>query len=54
VPKGYWWGSPREKIHLEDPGLDGIVILKWLFWKWDVGAWTGLIWLRIGEDGGHV
>jgi len=20
--------------------------------KWDVGAWTGLIWLRIGKGGG--
>jgi len=22
--------------------------------KWDVGAWTGLIWLRIGTGGGHL
>ena len=21
---------------------------------WDVGAWTGLIWLRIGTSGGHL
>jgi hypothetical protein len=24
----------------------------WNFRKWDVGAWTGLIWLRIGTGGG--
>jgi hypothetical protein len=37
---------------MEDPGVDGKIILKWLFRKWNVGAWTGSSWLRI--DGGHV
>jgi len=22
--------------------------------KWDVGIWTGLIWLRIGKSGGDL
>jgi len=26
----------------------------WIFRKWDVGAWNGLIWLRIGTGGGHL
>jgi len=30
------------------------VILKWIFKKWDLEAWTGLIWLRIGIVGGHL
>jgi len=30
------------------------ITLRWIFRKWDVGAWTGLIWLRIGTDGGHL
>ena len=33
---------------MEDPGVDGRIILRWLFRKWNVGAWTGLIWIRKG------
>jgi hypothetical protein len=43
-------GNLRIKNQLEDPGGDGRVILKWVFKK--DGAWTGLLWLRIGTDGG--
>jgi hypothetical protein len=42
----------REGDHLEDPSVDGRVILKWIFEKWDRMAWTGSIWLRIGTGGG--
>ena len=45
-------GKPEGKNHLEDRGLDGRVILCWIFRKWDVGGWTGSMWLRIGTGGG--
>jgi hypothetical protein len=50
----FWWGNLRERDHLEYPGVDGRIILIWIFTKWDVGAWTGPIWLRIGTGGGHL
>jgi len=28
--------------------------IKCIFRKWDVGTWKGLIWLRIGIDGGRL
>jgi hypothetical protein len=36
---------------LRDPGLDGRIILRWIFRKWDEGTWTGFIWLGIGTGG---
>ena len=32
---GLWWGDLRGRDHLEETGLDGRIILKWIFKKWD-------------------
>jgi len=54
VYTGLWWENLREIDHLEDPGVDGRIILRWIFRKCDVGAWTGLNCLRIRTGGGHL
>jgi len=33
VHKGFWWGNLRERNYLEDPDIDGRVILKWILKK---------------------
>jgi len=49
-----WWGNMKERNHWENPGVDGRIILRWIFRKWNVGIWTGSSWLRIGTGGGHL
>jgi hypothetical protein len=50
----FWWGNLRKRDHFEDPGVDGTIILRWIFSKWDMGIWTESIWLRTGTGGGHL
>jgi hypothetical protein len=51
---GFWCGNLRERDHLGDPGIDGRILLRRIFRKWDVGEWTELRWLRIETGGGHL
>ena len=38
---------------LMNPDVDGRIILRWIFRKWE-GVETGWSWLRIGTGGGHL
>ena len=49
----FWWGNLRERDHLEDTGVDGRIILRWISRKCDVGTRIGSIWLRIERGGGE-
>jgi hypothetical protein len=33
----FLWGNLREREHMEDPGIDGRIILNWIYRKWDGG-----------------
>jgi hypothetical protein len=44
---GFWWENLRERDHLVDPGLDGKLILRRIFNKWDVG---GMDWIELAQD----
>jgi hypothetical protein len=39
---------------LEDTGVDGMLLLRWIFRKRNMGAWTRSSWLRIGTGGRHL
>jgi len=45
-------GKPEGKRPLGRPGVDGRIILRWIFRKWDVGVWSRSSWLRIGTGRG--
>jgi hypothetical protein len=42
------WGNLRERDQLGDPGVDGRIILRWTFRKWNVGI--RMDWIELAQD----
>ena len=37
----FWWGNLRGRGRLGDAGVNGRIILRWIFRRWGVRAWIG-------------
>jgi hypothetical protein len=46
VHSGFWWEDLMEKEQLEDLSLDGRIILRLAFKKWD----GGVDWIDLSQD----
>jgi hypothetical protein len=46
VHTGFWWGDLRKGDHLGDAGVDGRIILRRIFKKWD----GGMDWIELAQD----
>jgi hypothetical protein len=44
----------KERDHFGGTGVDGRILLRWIFRKCDVRVWTGWSWFRIGTVGGYL
>jgi hypothetical protein len=54
VDTGFWWRGLRERDHCGDRDVDGRIILRGIFRKWEGVVGTGWSWLRIGTGGGRL
>jgi hypothetical protein len=55
--KGKIWKSafnPTYNNFRGEPDVDGRIILRWIFRKWEGVVGPGWSWLRIGTGGGHL
>jgi hypothetical protein len=46
VYTGFWWENLRERDHMKEAGVDGTIILRWIFRKWE----GGIDWSELAQD----
>jgi hypothetical protein len=46
VHSGLWWGNLKKRDYLEDQGVAGKTMLKWIFKKND----RGVDWIHMAQD----
>ena len=52
--QGFDGGNLRERDHRGDQDVDGRIIIRWIFRKWEGVVATGWSWLGIGTGGGRL
>jgi hypothetical protein len=48
----FWAENLKVKGYLEDPGVDGSIILEWILRKEGGNVWTRFIWVSMASSGG--
>jgi len=43
------WGNPRKIDNIEDPGVDGRIMVRWIFRKWVWGE-GGIKYITLARD----
>jgi hypothetical protein len=46
VHTAFWWEDLRQGDYLGDPGVDGRIILRWIFKQWD----GGMNWIQLAQN----
>jgi hypothetical protein len=49
---GFWCEDLKEREHLEEPSIGGIIMVTWVIKKYNGRAFNGLIWLKMGTSSG--
>ena len=44
---GFWWGNLTVRDHLEDQGVGGRIIVRWIIRRWVCG---GMDWIELAQD----